>query len=213
MSASKACSLVLDNGICIHKELCTTDTSVVLSYPSWITRQRFGDAIALYNEKYNGGYYWSSYQWYHGDTLLVGETHEYLYIPSGLVVGDQYHVRLTRVGETIDFQTCPITIVKDPIINDFSPTMKYLSVVPTCIVTGHPIAYILSRKGGKYRITTIQGSFVEEGHFEADVTEVELPSILGMYIVQLWSPETPEEPYRNIKVLVSDKCETCNTPF
>lgn len=205
--------LVLDNGICIHKELCTTDTSVVLSYPSWITRQRFGDAIALYNEKYNGGYYWSSYQWYHGDTLLVGETHEYLYIPSGLVVGDQYHVRLTRVGETIDFQTCPITIVKDPIINDFSPTMKYLSVVPTCIVTGHPIAYILSRKGGKYRITTIQGSFVEEGHFEADVTEVELPSILGMYIVQLWSPETPEEPYRNIKVLVSDKCETCNTPF
>lgn len=205
--------LVLDNGICIHKELCTTDTSVVLSYPSWITRQRFGDAIALYNEKYNGGYYWSSYQWYHGDTLLVGETHEYLYIPSGLVVGDQYHVRLTRVGETIDFQTCPITIVKDPIINDFSPTMKYLSVVPTCIVTGHPIAYILSRKGGKYRITTIQGSFVDEGHFEADVTEVELPSILGMYIVQLWSPETPEEPYRNIKVLVSDKCETCNTPF
>lgn len=205
--------LVLDNGICTNPDLCSTDTSVVLSYPSWITQQRFGDVIALYNEKYNGGYYWSHYQWYHGDTLLVGETHEYLYVPTGLVVGDQYHVRLTREGEVQDFQTCPITIVADPIVEDFAPTMGYLSVVPTCVCADNSVAYILSRKDGMYRVTDYNGRLVKEGVFRADVTEVPLPNVEGIYMFQLWSPETPEEPCRRIKVLVSKKCPNYDIPF
>ena len=205
--------LVLDNGICTTPELCDTDTTIVLSYPSWITEQRFGDVIALYNDRYNGGYQWDGYQWYHGDEMLVGETHEYLYIPTGLIVGDRYHVRLTRTGETVDFQTCPITIVGDPVSDDFAPKKGYLSVVPTCIVTGHPYANILSRKDGMYRVTSSEGRLVKEGVFRADVTEVELPSVSGLYIFQLWSPDTPEEPYRSIKVIVKEKCEGCNIPF
>ena len=204
--------LVLDNGICTNLDLCSTDTSVVLSYPSWITQQRFGDVIALYNEKYNGGYCWSHYQWYHGDTLLVGETHEYLYVPTGLVVGDQYHVRLTREGEVQDFQTCPITIVADPIVEDFAPTMGYLSVVPTCVCADNSVAYILSRKDGMYRVT-YNGVLVKEGVFRADVTEVPLSNVEGIYMFQLWSPDTPEEPYRCIKVLVSKKCPNYDIPF
>ena len=205
--------LVLDNGVCVNPDLCDTDTSVVLSYPSWITEQHFGDVIALYNEKYNGGYHWDEFQWYHGDELLVGETHEYLYVPTGLIVGDQYYVRLTRNGETQDFQTCPITIVGDPVPNDFSPKMGYLSVVPTCIVTGHPYANILSRKDGTYRIRSVEGRLINEGTFHADVTEVKLPAINGIYIFELWSPETKEEPYRSIKVIVKETCEGCNIPF
>ncbi|MBQ5379504.1 MAG: hypothetical protein IIU10_04760, partial [Paludibacteraceae bacterium] len=206
--------LVLDNGLCRYPERdCYDDTTFVMSYPSWLTEQRFGDVIALFNEKYNGGYYWDHYQWYHGDELLVGETHEYLYIPTGLIVGDQYYVRLTREGETADFQTCPITIVGDPIVNDFSPTMGYLSVVPTCIVTGHPYANILSRKDGMYTIYNSNGIKIDEGVFRADVTPVELPAVPGMYIFRLWSADTPEEPYRSIKVIVKDVCENCNIPF
>ena len=200
-------TLILDNGRCKDPEKwCSTDTSIVLSYPSWITRQRFGDVIALYNDKYNGGYKWWNYQWYHGNELLPGETHEYLYVPTGLVVGDQYHVRLTREGEVQDFQTCPITIVADPIDNDFAPTMGYLSVVPTCVCQCHPYIYILSRKDGMYRITTTDGNLAGEGVFHADVTEEAVPATPGMYIVQLWSNDTPEEPYRNIKIIVNPKC-------
>ena len=206
--------LVLDNGICTYPDLCSADTTVVLSYPSWITQQRFGDVIALYNEKYNGGYQWSAYQWYHGDSLMEGETFEYLYVPTGLVVGDQYHVRLTREGETTDFQTCPITIVADPINNDYAPTMGYLSVTPTCVCPCSPYINILSRKDGTYRITAADGSLVREGVFRADVSPVNIPTIEGVYIVQLWSPDTPEEPYRVFKVLVSPKCPNYeNMPF
>ena len=206
--------LVLDNGFCQRpNEDCFTDSTFVMSYPAWLTEQRYGDIIALLNDRYNGGYTWTEYQWFHGDTMLIGQTQPYLYVPTGLIVGDQYHVRLTRTGETTDFQTCPVTVNMNPIGSTYAPTMGYLAVTPTCIVAGHPFINILSRKDGAYRITTSDGQFVSEGVFRADVTEVQVPSVMGMYIVQLWSDDTPEEPYRAIKILVSDKCETCATSF
>jgi hypothetical protein len=65
-----------------------------------------------------------------------------------------------------------------------------------------------------YRITTMEGIFVGEGVFRADVTEVEIPNAVdGMYIFQLWSVDTPEEPYRVIKVLVNEQCIDCKRPF
>ena len=206
--------LVLDNGICRHKEEdCFRDSTFVMSYPKWLTEQRFGDVIALLNETLNGGYTWSEYQWYQGDTKLIGQTQPYLYIPTGLIEGAEYHVELTRNGEKEAFPTCPIVVVPNPIINDKAPTMGYLSVVPTCIVTGHPYFNILSRKDGTYRVTTSDGVMVQEGTFRADVTEVQIPPTAGMYVVQLWSYDTPEEPYRAIKIIVKDRCETCATSF
>ena len=197
---------VLDNGICQHLERdCFHDSTFVMSYPKWITEQRFGDVIAILNANYNGGYEWDHYQWYYGDSLLVGETKEYLYIPRGLDVGAQYHVRLIRAGEAEEFPTCPITIVQNPNKNDFAPTMGYLSVVPTYVVSGHPVVSILSRKEGTFRITqAASGALVNEGVFHPDVTEVALPPVAGVYIFQLWSEQTPEEPYRNIKVIVGN---------
>ena len=200
--------IILDNGKCDYPEKwCSTDTSIVLSYPSWLTQQRFGDVIALYNETYNGGYKWDHYQWFHGDTPLVGENHEYLYVPTGLIVGDEYHVRLKREGETRDFQTCPITIVTDPVNNDFAPNMGYLSVVPKCVCSCHKFIQILSRKAGIYRIHDMIGRrMTDDVVFHADVTEVEVPFPDGVYFVQLWSPDTPEEPYRSIKIIISPLC-------
>ncbi len=209
-----AVRLILDNGICRHKETdCYSDSSFMLSYPKWLTEQRFGDVIALLNENYNGGYTWSEYQWYLGDSLLVGQTQPYLYVPTGLQVGTEYHVRLTREGETKNFPTCPITITMDPISNDYAPTMGYLSVTPTCVVTAHPWVNILSRRDGTYRVNSSTGQFIKEGIFRADVTPIEIPAAEGMYIIQLWSQDTPEEPYRAIKVLVRQRCETCATSF
>ena len=88
--------------------------------------------------------------------------------------------------------------------------MGYLGVTPTCVVAGHPIIHILSRKAGTYRITTSDGHLVSQGVFQPDVTEVMVPSVSGMYIVQLWSNDTPEEPYRAIKIVVRDQCPNCD---
>lgn len=206
--------LILYNDICYHPETdCFTDTIVELNYPSWVLEQRFNDMIAILSDQYNGGYTWTDYQWYHNNELLVGETKPYLYVPSGLSIGDEYHVRLTRTGESDDFATCPITVTYNPNGGGYTPTMGYLSVTPTCVVAGHPFINILSRKDGTYRVTNSAGNLVSEGVFRADVTTIELPGTNGLYIVQLWSPDTTEEPYRAIKVLVRDKCENCDTSF
>ena len=166
--------------------------------------------IAILNENYNGGYTWTEYQWYEGDSMLVGQTRPYLHIPTGLTPGAYYHVELTRTEETEAFPTCEIQAIANPINNDFAPTMGYLAVTPTCILTANPIAYILSRKDGMYRITTSDGKFVSEGLFRADATPIQLPAISGMYIIQLWSENTPEEPYRAVKVIVREQCPNCD---
>ena len=199
--------LVVDNGICQHKETdCSADSYFLLSYPKWILEQRHGDVIAILNEKYNGGYTWTSYRWYEDGILMPEQNKPYLHLPDGLVPGATYHVELQREGEELLFPTCAIEAHANVIDNDFAPTMGYLSVTPTYVCTAHPYTYILSRKDGSYRVTSAEGMFVSEGVFRADVTEIEVPQKEGMYIVQLWSNDTPEEPYRAIKILVNSKC-------
>ena len=196
--------LVLDNGLCRNLSYCACDTSLVFSYPSWLTRQRFRDVIAILAPEFNGGYSFDRYQWYKDDTLLVGETREYLYIPRGLEVDASYYVRLTRQGETESYQTCPIIIFPDA-QDTIAPTMGYLSVVPTYVVQGHPMVSILSRHEGQYTIHTSAGKVIDSGTFTPDVTEVWLPAVSGVYIFQLVSEQTPEEPKRTIKVIVGDE--------
>ncbi len=196
--------LVLDNGLCRNLSYCACDTSLVFSYPSWLTRQRFRDVIAILSPEFNGGYSFDRYQWYKDDTLLVGETREYLYIPRGLEVDASYYVRLTRQGETESYQTCPIIIFPDA-QDTIAPTMGYLSVVPTYVVQGHPMVSILSRHEGQYTVHTSAGKVIDSGTFTPDVTEVWLPAVSGVYIFQLVSEQTPEEPKRTIKVIVGDE--------
>ena len=203
-------TIAFENGVCLSDSLMTFPLEITMSYPNWLLEQRHGDVIAILNDTYNGGYTWSGYQWYEGDSMLVGQTRPYLHIPTGLTPGAYYHVELVRTDETEAFPTCEIQAVNNPVNNDFEPTMGYLSVTPTCVVTGHPVIYILSRKDGTYRVTTTDGHLVTEGVFRADVTELELPAVTGMYIVQLWSNDTPEEPYRAIKVLVREQCPNCD---
>ena len=203
-------TIAFQNGICLSDSLMTFPLEIMMSYPNWLLEQRHGDVIAILNENYNGGYTWTEYQWYEGDSMLVGQTRPYLHIPTGLTPGAYYHVELTRTEETEAFPTCEIQAIANPINNDFAPTMGYLAVTPTCILTANPIAYILSRKDGMYRITTSDGKFVSEGLFRADATPIQLPAISGMYIIQLWSENTPEEPYRAVKVIVREQCPNCD---
>ena len=193
--------LVLDNGICTNPDLCSTDTSIVLNYPSWVTEQRFRDVIAILQEDYNGGYTFSHYQWYRNGEPIPGEALPYLYIPRELDSDTvEYSVRLIREGETESYQTCPIRIYDDFGTDTIAPYMGYLSVVPTCVSTGNPVISILSRHKGTYNIGSVTGKLITSGSFTPDVTEVRLPAQEGIYIVHLWSDETPEEPERTIKV-------------
>ncbi|MDR3328222.1 MAG: hypothetical protein LBT04_08975 [Prevotellaceae bacterium] len=79
-------------------------------YPSWIMEQEWNDVVALQNNRYNGGYRFSFYEWYLDDRQLTGENNSFIYIKNGgtLEMGHEYRALLTREGENSKIFTCPL---------------------------------------------------------------------------------------------------------
>lgn len=207
------------NNVCAGEELMTKTFDVKINYPEWIMEQRHGDLIVLLDADYNGGHKWTGFQWYRNDQKMFGYTKPYLYVPEGLLVGSDYHVVLTETDETgaiiSSAPTCPITAKAIPSSADMDhgPSSDYIAVTPTCVPRGGSI-HILSlneNSSGEFRINTVEGQFVSKGEYHGKATPVSIPSVEGMYIVQVWSSnKESKESYRAIKVIVRDTCPNCD---
>ena len=211
------------NDICSGSSLLTYDFDVNVNYPAWILEQRHGDLIVLLDSKSNGGHDWTGFQWYRDGQKMLGYTKPYLYVPEGLIAGAEYHVVLTEtdiMGDTIGTSapTCSITAHELPSSptnpdKDHGPSSDYIAVTPTCVSFGGAI-HILSlneNSSGEYRINTVDGQFVSKGEFKGKATPVAIPSVEGMYIVQVWSSnKESKESYRAVKVIVRSTCPNCD---
>ena len=221
-------SISFKNEVCTGSSQMTYDFDMRVNYPAWVMEQRHGDLIVLLDANYNGGHAWTGFQWYKNGDKLFGYTKPYLYIPEGLLIGNEktaeYHAVLTEtdaMGEVISSEpTCPI-VVEAGLPNsptnpdkDHGPSSDYISVTPTCVPRGGGI-HILSLNAyssGEYRITTVDGQYISKGRYEGKSTPVTIPSYVeGMYIVQVWSSDKEsKESYRAIKVIVKDTCPNCD---
>ena len=97
-------------------------------YPSAIIQQRWGDVLGIHNENYNGGYVFSTYQWYKNDTPIPDAIYPFYYEEGGLDTEADYHVLLLRDGESNAVNTCPYH-PKPFVPNDTAPASvprKYL---------------------------------------------------------------------------------------
>lgn len=145
-------TVIMHNTIC-GDTLQRKDTIFNLLYPSWIHEQHWNDGIVLYNEKYNGGYEYSHYQWYQNGEPIVGQTKEYLYLPEQLLLNEKgdcnnyYQVLLTRESDGYSTFTCPICPVYQP-QDTIVPCLDYFSIVPTLVVKENPVVHILSTMPG-----------------------------------------------------------------
>ena len=195
-------SVLFDNGVCINPVPMTVSFLLEGRYPAEsVLEQHWNDFIGILVPELNGGYNFSSYQWYRNDSLLVGETGPYLYQAHYLVADATYSVALTREGETEAFMTCPLTPDVSR-VDTLMPTLPYLSVVPNCVVREHPVVNILSVNEGNYRIFDAVGSIITSGHFTPDehkAYEITMPATSGIYIVEM--SETSGL-HRSVKVIV-----------
>lgn len=182
------------------------DTTFTVGYPSWITEQRFRDMIMILSPEYNGGYTFSHYQWYRNDEKLLGQNEPYLYLPEELSLDPAvtYSVGLIREGEQQEIRTCPLHVVKDK--NDRpAPIYNYLSVVPTVVDRTNPVAYILCRYEGSYRIYTSTGTLITYGYFtpgQKNAYRLLLPTQPGVYIISMHAPSADYEKERTVRVVV-----------
>ncbi|HCS88181.1 MAG TPA: hypothetical protein DIW30_07280 [Bacteroidales bacterium] len=79
-----------------------------IMYPSAIIRQKWANVLALYNAEKNGGYTFSSYQWYKNGEPIEGATGSYYHSDEPFNSTDEYSVLLSREGAENLF-TCPLT--------------------------------------------------------------------------------------------------------
>lgn len=223
-------SISFKNEVCTGSSLMTYDFKMKVNYPAWVMEQRHNDLIVLLDADYNGGHAWNRFEWFKNGDRLPGYTKPYLYIPEGLLVGNEqtaeYHAVLTEtdaLGNVISSApTCPI-VVKAGLPNsptnpdkDHGPSSDYLSVTPTCVPRGGSIHILFLNESSniEYRITTVDGQFISKGDNHEHIgtsLPASLPAVEGMYIVQVWSSDKEsKESYRAIKVIVKDTCPNCD---
>lgn len=113
-----------------HQFCCGTYTRTRgfdIRYRSSIVEQKWNDVLTLLSPKYNGGYEFTSYQWYKNDVPLEGETHSYLYQP--LDFNAQYYVEVVR-KDGVTMKTCPIQPIYHEQQSDYPTVVNAAQRIP-----------------------------------------------------------------------------------
>jgi hypothetical protein len=137
--------------------------------------QKWNDVIALKNNRYNGGYKFSTYQWYLNDTPIPNETQSFIYVKDGgtLAMGQKYKALLTRADDGMSFFTCPLI-----------PEPRYdITQYPT--IVGASSHFNIRAKGAtKVKIYAVTGILVSEQLLANNADNIIVaPSASGVYIL------------------------------
>ena len=102
-----------------NMELCLVDAvfgdtvvcpfTLLVLYPADIFKIKFGNVLAVYNSKYNGGYNFTGFQWFMNGDTIPGATQSVYHSDSLFTVGDEFYVELTDQNG-MKLQSCPQTL-------------------------------------------------------------------------------------------------------
>ena len=162
-----------------HSGTDTLDVRIVVQYPSAVMAQKWNDVLALYNEEYNGGYTFSSYQWYKDGVALEGETGSYLYQP--LDTAAHYQVLLTRADDGVTMLTCP-----------FVPEARgVVDAYPTVVGRGEQVTV---RTFGEADVAwwNVMGLQLSAKHVAGGLSAMQAPMESGTYLL-LVKPQDGEQ--------------------
>lgn len=155
-------------------------------YPKWLIMQKWNDVLAIKNERYNGGYTFSSIRWFcQGQELNGrGEHHSYIYTqPELLRFGEPYYALLTRTGENYAIRTCYFY----PERKDVPDMPKLANRVQLRARSEHRHSWWMNATtNGSFTVYDVQGHLLQQGTFSAD-SESENELLLnysgGVYII------------------------------
>ncbi len=182
----------------------TQSLTLDVLYPSWIMVQRWNDVIALYNDRYNGGYRFSSIRWYNEGTPVSGKGVNNSYIYTGDVAGrmlnfgTRYWAALVREGETTEICTCPfIPQHTDNVSTRFEPLVQI-----SARNRGRELT-IESETCGTYHIYDVCGRHLGMGRFGdsgSGDNRITLPGYYaaGTYILLFMADDGTSEIHKNV---------------
>ncbi|MBQ8101204.1 MAG: fibronectin type III domain-containing protein [Paludibacteraceae bacterium] len=161
-----------------------------IRYPASVIEQKWNDVLYVLNSRYNGGYTFTSYQWFRNGQPIDGEVNSYLYLPkTELGTEDLYTVLLTRQdGKQV--LSCP-----------FVPTVHTdLYEFPTLLRTGQQVPVRMPRKAVLKFYTLTGGCYSVQAVGEGE-QNVSVPRQEGYYLLHTMFDDT-DTVVR--KVLVTD---------
>ncbi len=173
-----------DVHIILHDLLDFEPQEIVLpiniNYSSDVMAQKWGDVLAVYNDKYNGGFHFSRYQWYLNGQPLWGETMSYLNMTKTYELLDTegyYQVGLTLVGEDEEILSCPF----------FAHTYQGESGAPEMSRSGNVMNISWGENNGMAQIWNNSAQMISQQPITDGMAQVSLPANHGVYILTVTS--------------------------
>lgn len=163
---------------------------VDVMYPSSVIVQRWNDVLALQNADYNGGYEFSSYQWFKDGQPMEGEQYSVLYRPNDMDYTASYSMLLTRLSDGVSAFTCGITPV------EFSD--KEIDDIPEIVISGGEASLYTHGKGMMY-LYGIGGNLVCSVRLVEGDNNIRMPSVSGIFIMKIVYDEGKTE---NSKIII-----------
>ncbi len=168
-------------------DVTTYEGTITVIYPSWVIMQRWQDVLMVQNERYNGGFVFSSIAW-EADGRTVegrGEHNGYLRVDGGLKPEVAYRALLTRADDGKTLPTCDV---------------YYTDTVSEKTLLSEESIYI-SPRGGNYRMVKVEadcsgsyiiyaadGKRIGGGKFGAEYmqTDIQFPlsAAQGIYLIR-----------------------------
>lgn len=156
---------------------------LVVNYPSSVIAQRWNDVLAVRNEEFNGGYTFSSYQWYKNMSPIEGATGSYLYVAEGLDKTASYTALVTRSTDGVSLFICPV------IPEAFDETQN----IPTLVAKGSQMS--LEDVVSAEWYTTL-GELLLSARADNGIASLTVPSVAGVYLLRLTFEDGTEKRMR-----------------
>ena len=95
-------------------------------YPSSVMAQKWNNVLAVKNSGYNGGYDFTTFQWYKNGIAISGANGSYIYTSPTTMLDAvaEYYVMLTRADDGVSLPTCPIIPVVREGVDDGFPRLQ-----------------------------------------------------------------------------------------
>lgn len=120
---------------------------------------------------------WKTYQWYHNDSILSGETGQYLYQPGQPFEGNYVVLLTDHSGQ--QWLSCPLEYAKMPRSADLNPGKPYLTAMP--VRRGTTVQLMNTSAEVDIRIYSTAGLLLYERHTTA--MTLDIPA--GCYLMQI----------------------------
>ena len=146
------------------REWTLAPVTLQVLYPSWLIVQKWDDVLALYNERYNGGYRFSRIRWFNDGAPVEGSgaNNSYIYANQGhgemLRFGTPYWAELTREDDGKTVCTCPFV----PQRTQPAPERKGIDI--TFSQQGYQLL-LSTELNGTYALYDITGKAMQTGCF------------------------------------------------